>query len=545
MPKNKKIKFFLFFLLLFLLLGANFVFTLPAFASPQKLGGLALEINYPNLPGMSPPTNNSSLPDYIKYIFNLALWAGGLLALGSLIYGGIRYLISSGKPETIISARNQINAAFFGLLILLSSYLVLKTINPQFVNLKIPLLNPIETVQKKQVSVPTVGLLKSSIETEMPFGRIIEKIFEIYISDFPEPENKKTPRITRIKNNVITTKELTDNLLSQSEDLKTAAHKCTCHSTDPVPRCGSRSGCGGPDTEWKCGCGGCSSREECTCDPCEKVRGDIQSTEQKNLENIYLGTNMSQTDESGKKTTITTSLIGEMQKTITEVKDLKIELDRLKRAEKFIKECSFRTLTSLAQFFSKKDVYNIQNVIVRKIKFWDDINIVYNKIYTNYTAYGNYSYEKSINDFSTFYCADSGTVEQEYPFPEPTQSSLAGHEDIENADDVFSSSMACSEEAPVGEIIDRTERTTKLLIDKSEKLIGLDKKMVDAVDDLQVLISQCSSKRGCERRCWCQSCPCTSEGECEPTCCGYIYCCADSSEGHQCLEKDEDNTPCR
>jgi len=104
--------------------------------------------------------------------------------------------------------------------------------------------------------------------------------------------------------------------------------------------------------------------------------------------------------------------------------------------------------------------------------------------------------------------------------------------------------MACSEEAPVGEIIDRTERTTNLLIDKSEKLVGLDKEMIDAVDNLQVLVSQCSSKRGCERRCWCQSCPCTSEGECEPTCCGYIYCCADSSAAsHECLERDED-TPC-
>ncbi|GAI38764.1 unnamed protein product, partial [marine sediment metagenome] len=47
------------------------------------------------------------------------------------VYGGFLYLISAGAPVKMIAAKDQITGGILGLVILLSSYLILTTINPQ------------------------------------------------------------------------------------------------------------------------------------------------------------------------------------------------------------------------------------------------------------------------------------------------------------------------------------------------------------------------------------------------------------------------------
>jgi len=101
--------------------------------------------------------------------------------------------------------------------------------------------------------------------------------------------------------------------------------------------------------------------------------------------------------------------------------------------------------------------------------------------------------------------------------------------------------MSCPTEVPVGEIIDRTQRVAQLLIDKLETLVGWEKKLIKAVDELHVLISQCSSQRGCERRCSCFPRLCGKDSGCI----GWAFSCADSSPAYPgvCLDRDGD-TPC-
>ena len=107
---RKRSTLFFLVLLLGLVLGASFVF--------------ALEINYPNLPGTDttrpqdiPSDSPNALPLYVQYIVNFAVWAAAIVALVVLVIGGVRYSSSTGKPEAMISARNQISAGFFGLLL--------------------------------------------------------------------------------------------------------------------------------------------------------------------------------------------------------------------------------------------------------------------------------------------------------------------------------------------------------------------------------------------------------------------------------------------
>jgi len=446
-----------------------------------------LEIIYPRIPGALPPQDFllSTAPEdilslYAKYLVNLAIWAGGILTLAGLIYGGILYLLSTGKPQRMASAKEQITAAFFGLLILLSSFLILKTLSPQFINLKIPTLKQVQILQKPVILLPETTAINSSIEVEMPFGRIIEKIFETYVSDYPASKTKKTPRVERIKNNTAETQKIADKLLQQSEDLKNYSDNCQCNQTRPC--------CEISDPGPGCKDNACYSKPGTTSDPCKKVRSSIQKTEDNNKIEIN-------------------NLTAQQIKTEEEVRSLKEWLERLKRAEKFIKECPLRSLSSLTQFYSKKDYFESQKWTIRETNFWDDVNIVF---YTGKSAYtGTYYYQvptKEIaTDFATFYCAVSGAIEQQPSYAAPN---LTGEESEEEAEDVLSEKMACSKESPVGEIIDRTKRTTQFLIDKLELLVSKDKELIDAVDKLQVLVSQCSSQR-CYSYCYE-----TSEGVC-------------------------------
>jgi len=92
------------------------------------------EITYPDIPGtMTPVTTKTALPQYVKYVFNFFLSISGFICLISIFAGGMKYLTSVGNPTAQSSARSQIFNAFLGIIILLSSFLISNTINPELV----------------------------------------------------------------------------------------------------------------------------------------------------------------------------------------------------------------------------------------------------------------------------------------------------------------------------------------------------------------------------------------------------------------------------
>lgn len=68
--------------------------------------------------------------------------------------GGIMYILAAGNAAKVEDAKDTILQALFGLGILLVSYLLLRTINPDLVNLTNPNLTPI---QFQSVEQPLVG----------------------------------------------------------------------------------------------------------------------------------------------------------------------------------------------------------------------------------------------------------------------------------------------------------------------------------------------------------------------------------------------------
>lgn len=114
------------FLFLIIFIGLVVVFNIVAASDPRPL-----EIDYPEIGGLKPTTTETLLPDYIKYIFNLSLLIIGIIVFISLLFGGFLYLTSFGNPTNLSNAKDRMFGAIIGLVLLLTSWLILNAINPQ------------------------------------------------------------------------------------------------------------------------------------------------------------------------------------------------------------------------------------------------------------------------------------------------------------------------------------------------------------------------------------------------------------------------------
>lgn len=81
---------------------------------------------------------DADLSDFFSNMFNLGVGIAGILAVIMLMWGGIEYMTSEavGNKE---NAKSRITSAIIGLLIVLMSWLILYTINPDILRLN---LNP-------------------------------------------------------------------------------------------------------------------------------------------------------------------------------------------------------------------------------------------------------------------------------------------------------------------------------------------------------------------------------------------------------------------
>lgn len=84
--------------------------------------------------GTSVEINGSTIANYIRGIFIIFIWSVGVLAVVMVIYGGIKWVAAGGNPGLIGDAKDVITNAIIGLVIALTSFLVLRLINPEFTN---------------------------------------------------------------------------------------------------------------------------------------------------------------------------------------------------------------------------------------------------------------------------------------------------------------------------------------------------------------------------------------------------------------------------
>lgn len=89
------------------------------------------------------------IADYVAGAFKYAVGIAAILAAVMMMIGGFQYLTAGGDTGQVMKGKEKITNAILGLSILLASYLVLATVNPELVNLSALRVRYIETVSFK------------------------------------------------------------------------------------------------------------------------------------------------------------------------------------------------------------------------------------------------------------------------------------------------------------------------------------------------------------------------------------------------------------
>ncbi len=77
-------------------------------------------------------TNQNAFGEWLSFLLKIAISIGGLAAVVMLVFGGVVYMVSEVVDKKH-EALERIQASFLGLFILIASWLILNTINPQLV----------------------------------------------------------------------------------------------------------------------------------------------------------------------------------------------------------------------------------------------------------------------------------------------------------------------------------------------------------------------------------------------------------------------------
>jgi len=118
------------------------VFLFGIFSLPCE--AIDLNNDYPVFGEININDNNGDLPDpnqnlnqIIAWFYNLVVTISGFSAFYMLVLGGFTWL-TSGVAGKKSEAKDMINSALLGLLLILSSFLILRMINPDLTILKLP-----------------------------------------------------------------------------------------------------------------------------------------------------------------------------------------------------------------------------------------------------------------------------------------------------------------------------------------------------------------------------------------------------------------------
>lgn len=106
---------------------------------PNATASINPKLNYTlleKIPGVD--STNLNLAAYLSAVYKLAIWIVGLCALFMFLVGAFMYMLSAANTSKTGSAKSIMQDALIGLILALTSYLILYVINPDLVNLKLP-----------------------------------------------------------------------------------------------------------------------------------------------------------------------------------------------------------------------------------------------------------------------------------------------------------------------------------------------------------------------------------------------------------------------
>jgi hypothetical protein len=483
---NKKVLFALFLVLFIFLLGESFTFA-------QR----DLEVDYPEVSGIEPKTTEIPLPDYIKYIFNFSLLIAGLVAFGASVLGGVKYLTSAGNPAAMGGAKNQVLAGILGLVILLSSYIILTNINPQLV---IVSLGPLKEMVPPEIAPPPEPPeLATLVAAEIPLGHLIDgkdgdsEVCPYHIYEGVIAKDRLN-RIKKLSDDILKT---SGEIVELSKKLQSLLEQCNCEICETKCSGGCSLQCAkNQEGKIECQCvGNCSCN--CLGDPCRPNREAIKDIQ----------------DLLGKKAAKLQELNSALE---LEIEDLKETLEQLKRAEETMKECPDLVLKEVKVLGSMSDFWIITSIL-REGGYFKELK--------NGRPWLPIMEE---SDPASFYCTELPILPPEEADEEELQKQI---------EESTESETNCEIEIQIGYVTEEAKKSTQKLIEKMELLSALVSSQITATHILIPLPDQCTCPgggrhgicpcscgcgEGCsacviqkecycteiDEECWCIVCPC-------------------------------------
>ncbi|MFC1663240.1 pilin [Patescibacteria group bacterium] len=121
---------------------------IPLVTTAQDSPPIDLKLSVP-IPGFGDQgairVDSSTLGQYIQNLYIWFVGIAGILAAVLIMWGGVKWITAAGNESLITSAKTTINGAVLGIIILLTSYLLLTWISPNLINLRLPGISEIST----------------------------------------------------------------------------------------------------------------------------------------------------------------------------------------------------------------------------------------------------------------------------------------------------------------------------------------------------------------------------------------------------------------
>lgn len=128
---------------------------------PNGKNCLELQIPFPGSDKIEDAAFNQQFSDliakYIIRIFQFGIWIAISLAIFMIMLAGFIWLISAGNMGLIGKAKGYITNALYGLIVALLAFIMLQTINPKLVELKMPALNSVTKANSKTICCKDSG----------------------------------------------------------------------------------------------------------------------------------------------------------------------------------------------------------------------------------------------------------------------------------------------------------------------------------------------------------------------------------------------------
>lgn len=124
-----------------LLIVAIVLFLLLPSISLTVAAPIHLNLDYPRIGGFD-LNSDQDLNQVVAWLYYFVITIAGMAVFAMLVWGGFTWVTSTGDASKITNAKERIYSAFLGLILILASFIIMQTINPELVILKLPEISP-------------------------------------------------------------------------------------------------------------------------------------------------------------------------------------------------------------------------------------------------------------------------------------------------------------------------------------------------------------------------------------------------------------------